>query len=394
MRIGDTEIGLEHPPYVIAEIGVNHDGEVGRALELTDAAADAGADAVKLQYFETDRLMSKAAKLAAYQKAAGETDPIEMLRRLELTLDEMAKVVDRAHECGIHAIVTVFSVELVERAETLGWDAYKSASPDIVNKPLLDAIAGTGKPLIVSTGASTLDEVVRAAGWLEGARDRLAMLQCVSSYPAPEDALGGIKVLVDALSIPVGYSDHTREMGTGAAAVSIGASILEKHFTDDCKRQGPDHKASLHYSQLRTYCDGARFAVSDGRKSFEIMINTPYCAAGPEEIEDLGDLPDDLFDQLHALDNLIGYEVAISEPIRKEVLDCERDVREVSRQSVVAAQPILEGTTITRDMLTIKRPGTGILAYRIEDVVGTIAQRDIDGDVPIVEDDIAALERA
>ena len=133
MQIGDRKIGVDQPPYIIAEIGVNHDGEVARALELTDAAADAGADAVKLQFFETDRLMSKAAKLAAYQKNAGETDPIEMLKRLELTIDEMALVVDRAHERGIHAIVTVFSMELVEVAETLAWDAYKTASPDIVN---------------------------------------------------------------------------------------------------------------------------------------------------------------------------------------------------------------------------------------------------------------------
>ena len=347
MRIGDREIGLEHPPYVIAEIGVNHDGEVGRALELTDAATDAGADAVKLQYFETDRLMSRAAKLAAYQKAAGETDPIEMLRRLELTLDEMALVVERAHERGIHAIVTVFSVELVERAETLGWDAYKSASPDIVNKPLLDAIAGTGKPLIVSTGASTLDEVVRAAGWLEGARDRLAMLQCVSSYPAPDMALGGIGAIANSTGLIAGYSDHTSAIETGARAVEHGARILERHITYDTSAKGPDHGASLEpdgfarYTQLARAADRIEYVAGD-----------------------------------------------------KDVLDCERDVREVSRQSVVAAKPIPEGTTITRDMLTIKRPGTGILAYRIEDVVGTIAQREIDGDVPIVEDDFAALERA
>jgi sialic acid synthase SpsE len=347
MRIGDREIGLEHPPYVIAEIGVNHDGEVGRALELTDAAADAGADAVKLQYFETDRLMSKAAKLAAYQKAAGETDPIEMLRRLELSLDEMALVVDRAHERGIHAIVTVFSVELVERAQTLAWDAYKSASPDIVNKPLLDAIAGTGKPLIVSTGASTLDEVVRAAGWLDRTRDRLAMLQCVSSYPAPDMALGGIEAIADSTGLIAGYSDHTSAIETGAKAVEHGACMLERHITYDTSAKGPDHSASLEPDGFARYTKLAR------------DVSARSIQRG-----------------------------------QKSVLDCERDVREVSRQSIVAAQPIPEGTTITRDMLTIKRPGTGILAYRIDDVVGTIAQRDIDGDVPIVEDDIAALERA
>jgi N,N'-diacetyllegionaminate synthase len=245
MRIGNKQIGLEYPPYIIAEIGVNHDGAVDRALSLTDAAADAGADAVKLQFFETDRLMSSAAKLAAYQKNAGETDPIEMLRRLELTIDEMALVVDRAHERGIHAIVTVFSTELVEIAETLAWDAYKTASPDIVNRPLLEALAKMGKPMIVSTGASTLDEVVRAMDWLEGVRDRLAVLQCVSSYPTPDLALGGIKAIRDATDLPVGYSDHSKDPKSSELATALGGCVLEKHITYNRNAPGPDHAASI-----------------------------------------------------------------------------------------------------------------------------------------------------
>jgi sialic acid synthase SpsE len=388
MRIGQRPIGLDHPPYVIAEIGVNHDGEVSRALELTDAAAEAGADAVKLQYFETDRLMSKAAKLAAYQQAAGETDPISMLRRLELTLDEMALVVERAHAKGIHAIVTVFSTELVEPAETLAWDAYKTASPDIVNRPLLEALAATGKLMIVSTGASTLDEVVRAVGWLQSARDRLALLQCVSSYPAPEAALGGIRAIAEATGLPTGYSDHSKCYSTGSAAVLVGAVMLEKHITDDCQRPGPDHAASLHWSQFQTYCRTSRDAVS-GRFGFDLVASSPFSAAGPENVEDVGDLPDELFDQLREGDGLSGADLAMWVSCVKEVLDCERDVRTVSRQSVVSVGPIAAGTTITREHLTIKRPGTGILAYRLDEVVGRMAARAIEGDVPIVEEDLA-----
>ena len=168
-------------PYIIAELGVNHDGSVDRALALTEAAAAAGADAIKLQFFRTDLLMSRAAKLAAYQHSAGETDPVAMLRRLELSLDDMARVIDRAHRFNIHAIVTVFSVDLVSEAESLPFDAYKTASPDLIHKPLLGALAATGKPLIVSTGASTLDEITRARDWLAPAAERLACLQCVSS---------------------------------------------------------------------------------------------------------------------------------------------------------------------------------------------------------------------
>lgn len=340
MNIGTRQIGLSHPPYIIAEIGVNHDGQVARALELTDAAADAGADAVKLQYFETDRLMSKAAKLAAYQKSAGETDPISMLRRLELTLDEMAQVVERAHARGIHAIVTVFSTELVEPAETLPWDAYKTASPDIVNRPLLEALAATGKPMIVSTGASTLDEVVRAVGWLDSARDRLALLQCVSSYPAPQAELGGITAIRNATGLPVGYSDHTEQVETGADAVGAGALLLERHLTHNRHAPGPDHAASLEPDAFAAYTRAAR--------------NADRTAASGS----------------------------------KRVLDCERDVRTVSRQSVVSVGPIAAGTTITREHLTIKRPGTGILAYRLDEVVGRVAARDIEGDVPILDADL------
>lgn len=362
MRIGDRDIGIDHPPYVIAEIGVNHDGDVERALSLTDAAADAGADAVKLQFFETDRLMSSAAKLAAYQKNAGETDPIEMLRRLELTIDEMARVVDRAHERGIHAIVTVFSTELVEITETLAWDAYKTASPDIVNKPLLEALATTGKPMIVSTGASTLDEVVRAVGWLDDVRDRLAVLQCVSSYPTSLEhaALAGCDAIREATGCVVGYSDHTSENNTATLLAPLHVSIFEKHLTYDTSAQGPDHKASLNPQDFGNYVHltQSAFQHEDGTEVMnEVRSKEPFAT-------------------------YFG-------PVVKRVLDCERDVREVSRQSVVTTRKIASGETISREMVTIKRPGTGILAYRLDEVIGSVAKRAIESDVPMVEEDLA-----
>jgi sialic acid synthase SpsE len=386
MRIGEQEIGPGHPPYVIAEIGVNHDGEVERALMLTDAAADAGADAVKLQLFETDRLMSKAAKLAAYQKNAGETDPLAMLRRLELSIDDMAKVVHRAHARGIHAIVTVFSVELVGVAERLEWDAYKSASPDIINRPLLEAMANTGKPLIVSTGASELGEVTRAAGWLEGIRDRLAFLQCVSSYPAPDEALGGIRAIADATGLVTGYSDHTASHRTGSLAVLAGAHLLEKHITDDRKRAGPDHAASLLLAQFREFVDSSRLA-SQYQDDFRTLCDllAPDRDGNRRSVVSLTQDQRDYYSKQLGSD---GYVRTWKYQALKHVLDCERDVREVSRQSLVSTRALREGDVLTREMLTIKRPGTGVPPFLMGEIVGRRVVRDVEMDVPIVREDV------
>ena len=351
MRIGDREIGLGHPPYIIAEIGVNHDGSAERALALVDAAAHAGADAVKLQFFRADLLMSRAAGLASYQRQAGEADPLSMLRRLELGIDAVASVVDRAHTLGMHAIVTVFSVDLVAEAERLPWDAYKSASPDVVNRPLLETMSATGRPLIVSTGACEAGEVERAIGWLAGARDRLALLQCVSCYPTSNEdaAIGAMGVLRRLFDGPVGYSDHTTGEDTGALAASLGACILEKHLTYDRAARGPDHAASLDPAGFARYAEAAR---SHGRMEFP---------------------PDD---------PRIG-------PPEKRVLACEQDVRRVSRQSVTTRRALEAGHALTPDDLTIKRPGTGLEPWRLGGVVGRRLARGVRADAPLVADDLA-----
>lgn len=361
MNIGNRHIGTESP-YLIAEIGVNHDGDVARAIELTHAAADAGADAVKLQYFEASRLMSRAARLAAYQAGAGESDPHEMLRRLELTVDDMAKVVQVAHARGIHAIVTVFSVELVAPAMRLAWDALKVASPDIVNKPLLRAIEGTGLPMILSTGAATTDEVLRALGWLRNASPRLAILQCVSSYPTPIESaeLGGIEALAALFEGPIGYSDHTSGEQTSALAVELGAAILEKHLTHNRKAPGPDHGASLEPSEFATYARLARESWVRGRAR-----NWHREAISRRRNQEL-------------------Y------PPVKRVSDLELDVRRLSRQSLVAARDLPAGHVISRDDLTIKRPGTGLEPSRLESTIGVRTMRPVLVDMPLVEEDLTS----
>lgn len=338
------------PPYLIAEIGVNHDGDAQKALDLVDAAHGAGAHAVKLQLFETDRLMSSAARLAAYQRDSGAADPFSMLRALELPIDRMAPIVERARNLGLHAIVTPFSPSLVEAAERLPWDAYKTSSTDIINRPLIDNLIATGKPLILSTGASTLDEIRRAADWLGQARSRSAILHCVSSYPtADSDAsLGAIRALTNADlgADAIGYSDHSPRTDTGAFAAAVGAQLLEKHLTLDRAARGPDHAASLDPTGFAEY---ARLCRSGA-------VDPPANMVGPAE---------------------------------KRVLPCEADVRIVSRQSLVLTRPVRRAETIGRDMLTTKRPGTGIEPFRLDEIAGRTAARDLDADRPLTEDDLA-----
>ncbi|MDX2116280.1 MAG: N-acetylneuraminate synthase family protein [Planctomycetota bacterium] len=340
LMIGARRVGPGEEPYVIAEIGVNHDGSAERAVELVEIAARAGVDAVKFQLFRASMLMSRAAVLAAYQKRAGESDPVEMLRRLELSAEQLAPAVFRAHQHGLHAIVSVFSVGLVKEAHRLSWDAYKTASPDIINKPLLDALAQTGKPLIVSTGTATLEEVARAGVWMRGTS--AAFLQCVSSYPAEDRhaAVGAVRAVEGATDRVVGYSDHTPRVETALVAVGAGASILEKHLTYDRGAAGPDHAASLDGAQMAEYVRLARLG--------------------------------------HAL---MGDGV-------KRVLDAEKDVRQVSRQSLTATRRIPRGKAIEPADLTIKRPGTGIEPWRMDDVVGRVAARDVDADMPLMEEDV------
>lgn len=353
MHIGGREIKPKGEPYIIAELGVNHDGSAACAVELARAAAEAGVDAIKLQHFEARRLMSSASRLAAYQAAAGETDPVEMLARLELPLAAMREVIEIAHERGIHAIVTVFSDSLVEASNELPWDAYKTASPDIINRPLLNELLLTQKPVIVSTGASTLSEVGRALTWMKEARDRLAVLQCVSSYPTSIEhaELGGIAAIADIFPGPVGYSDHTPDVHTGMEAVSRGACILEKHFTLDRNAKGPDHAASLEPAQMKEYVSLAREAVQQLEASRKYGSPTTFSRRPVEAV--------------------------------KRVLEIEQDVRRVSRQSLVAARDLAAGHVLTRGDLVIKRPGTGIEPWKLDEVLGKQLTQNVAADQPL-----------
>ncbi len=341
IEIAGRRLAADEPPYVIAEIGVNHDGDPGRAHTLIDLAARTGADAVKFQMFRTDDLMSSAARLAAYQREAGEADPHAMLRRLELDFEAGPSLIERAHAAGVHAIVTIFSVEHVDEIAAQGWDAFKTASPDVVHHPLLRTLMTTGRPLLVSTGAATLDEVGAAATVL-GSHPHL-FLHCVSAYPtADEDAtLDGRLAMLDVTPRALGYSDHTTAVDTGAFAVAGGAALLEKHVTDDAARAGPDHGASLEEAAFAEYVRLARRA---------------WRARGRRE---------------------------------KVVTPVEDDVRAASRQSIVARHAIAAGAVIDPEDITFKRPGGGTPPCDLDQVVGRRAARAIEADALIQREDLA-----
>jgi len=333
MRIRSAEIFRDGPPFLLAEIGVNHDGNIDKGLKLVEAAAAATADAVKFQLFRADLLLAREAGLVDYQKSSAASAD-DLLEPLQLSREKMQPLIDRARQLNLAAVVTPFSPDLVQDCVDMGVDAIKLASPDLVNRPLLEEAARTGLPLILSTGAAELAEIERTAGWLYklGAAERTILLHCVSSYPTPPEKalLGAISILRARFSeMPIGYSDHTQETFTAAMAVGCGACLLEKHLTLDRAAKGPDHAASLEPAQMAEYCALAR----------------------------------------------IGY--AMRGPFAKQVLDIERPVREQTRQSVVARTDLAAGTLLTRDMLTVKRPGTGIPAADLERIVNRLLSHDV-----------------
>ena len=225
VKIGDRRLAPGHPTFVIAEIGVNHDGSVERAIQLVAAASEAGADAVKLQLFTAAGLMNGASEFAGYQRdRVADASPTAMLRRYELSPADMAVVVAEIRAAGLLPLATPFSPGDVAALSHLGLPAVKIASPDLVNRPLLACVAALGVPVLASTGAATLDEVSRTCGWLRKWRVPFALLHCISSYPvADADAnLCWIAELAERFGVPVGYSDHATDELAGALAVAAG----------------------------------------------------------------------------------------------------------------------------------------------------------------------------
>lgn len=269
-RIGERMVGGDAPCFVVAEAGVNHNGDVGRAHDLIDIAAECRADAVKFQTFEPEALASPTAPSAPYQRERGAANQVEMLRELTLPRSAWRELAEHARERGLNFLSTAFDDESLQLILEVGVLALKSPSGEITNLGFLQRLADTNLPLVISTGGGTLPEV-RAAVEATSSAPAICLLHCVTSYPAPveQSNLRAIQTLQSTFNVPVGWSDHTSGYLSAVAAVALGASVLEKHFTLDRTLPGPDHHASADPEMLREYVEAIRAtetALGDGEK--------------------------------------------------------------------------------------------------------------------------------
>lgn len=322
---------------VIAEAGVNHNGNIELAKKLIKEASIAGADVVKFQTFKAETLVSKSAKKANYQKAStnAEESQFDMLKKLELDYAIHEELMQYSNEQGIKFLSSAFDLESIDLLNELGIDIFKIPSGEITNLPYLRKIAQTGKQIILSTGMSTISDIEAALEVLRqnGATD-IIVLHCNTEYPTPmEDVnLLAMNTIQNTFKVRVGYSDHTAGIEVPIAAVALGAEVIEKHFTLDKTMEGPDHKASLEPKELKAMVDAIRniqAALGDGLKR-------------PSESE-IKNMP-------------------------------------IARKSLVAKANIKAGEMFSEDNLTIKRPGTGLSPMLWDDIIGSIARKDYETD--------------
>jgi N,N'-diacetyllegionaminate synthase len=328
--------------FVIAEAGVNHNGDVGLAKDLVKAAASAGADAVKFQTWRTEKIVAAGAPMAAYQSTGPEEDQFALLKKLELGDDAFVEIAAYAAECGILFLSTPDDEDSADFLEELDVPLFKIGSAEVTNLPYLAHVGAKGRPVILSTGMATLAEVEHAVEALEetGVRD-LALLHCVSSYPSePRDSnLRAMATMRAAFGYPVGFSDHTLGSEVALAAVALGACVLEKHLTLNVDLEGPDHKASLEPEELARLVSAVRVvesALGDGRKR-------PTAA--------------------------------------------EAETKLVVRRRVLAGRHLTAGTQLAEVDLILRRAGAGAFAEELPALLGRRLVRDVAAGEPVASDD-------
>jgi N,N'-diacetyllegionaminate synthase len=324
---------------IIAEAGVNHNGDMGLAKGLIDAALDAGANVVKFQTFKAGYGITERAEKADYQKLSTVTEEsqFEMVRKLELTEEHHQDLMAYCKMRGISFLSTAFDHPSIELLLTLGIECFKIPSGEITNLPYLRKLAAYGYPILLSTGMATLGEIEAALEVLEAAgtpRERITVLHCNTEYPTPmrDVNLRAMLTIRDAFKVGVGYSDHTLGIDVPIAAVALGAIVIEKHLTLDRNLPGPDHKASLE--------------------------------------------PDEFAAMVRAIRNI---EQALGDGIKRPS-QSEAKNRPIARKSLVAVRPIRAGQPFTPDNVTAKRPGSGITPMRWDEVMGRVAGRDFAAD--------------
>ncbi len=332
---------LQNHTIIIAEAGVNHNGDFELAKKLIATAAKAGADFVKFQTFKADKIVSKSAKKAAYQTRNindGDDSQYAMLKKLEMPEEWHSKLIQYANEQGIQFLSTGFDHESIDFLDQLGSPLFKITSGEITNKPYLCHIAGKGKPVIISTGMANIHEIKAALEVLTKngiTKANITILHCNTEYPTPmEDVnLKAMNSIGELLGVKIGYSDHTQGIEVPIAAVALGATVIEKHFTLDRNLPGPDHKASLEPDELKTMVKAIR-----------------------------------------------NIEKAISGSGIKTPSPSEQKNIVVARKSIVAARPIRKGELLTEENLTVKRPGNGISPMDWDEILGKAAIKDFESD--------------
>ncbi|EAI4827471.1 N-acetylneuraminate synthase [Campylobacter lari] len=328
---------------VIAEAGVNHNGDLNLAKKLIEVASEAGADYVKFQTFRTELCISKNAQKAEYQlkTTSHEESQFDMIKKLELSKQDHEVLIEHCKKCNIKFLSTAFDLESIDLLVELGVEIFKIPSGEITNLPYLKKIAKLNKNIILSTGMASLGEIEMALDILidNGTqRNKITILHCNSEYPTPfkDVNLKAMQTIKEAFKLPVGYSDHTLGMIIPIAAVAMGACVIEKHFTLDKNMQGPDHLASLNPDELKTMVQSIR------------------------ELE-------------QALGN------GIKKPSESETKNIN-----IGRKSLVATSPIKKGDFFTEKNLGVKRPGNGISPMEWDNIIGKVAEKNFDIDELIV----------
>lgn len=343
-RIGDRLIGPDHPPLVMAEVGINHEGEIDKALQLVDAATEAGVEAVKFQTHITEMEMIPTDMRPG---EISEEKLWDIIKRCELTEDEERRVQAHCRDKGVIYLSTPFSREAADRLENMNVPAFKIGSGECNNIPLLEHVAAKGKPMILSSGMNDLASVKRSVAAIAKYDVPLAIMHCTSMYPTPYEKvrLGAVTELQEHFQdLPVGLSDHSMNIWTCLGAVALGASLLEKHFTISRSWPGPDTGLSIEPQELKDLVDGSR-AIWQARGG------------------------------------------------SKTILSEEQPVIDFAYSMVVSIAPIKAGDTFSKENIWVKRPGVGpIHATQLNDVIGKAAASDIPADVHVKPQDIIGFE--